>query len=74
MSRTKLVTTQQLMNTTLFNKSDITPLMAKPYEVVNATNDNNDGSQDVTKPPDEPNVVIENSSILRNYNFVVVVF
>ncbi|CAF0866297.1 unnamed protein product [Rotaria sp. Silwood1] len=55
MSRTKLVTTQQLMNTTLFNKSDITPLMAKPYEVVNATNDNNDGSQDVTKPPDKPN-------------------
>ncbi|CAF4838630.1 unnamed protein product [Rotaria sp. Silwood1] len=74
MSRTKLVTTQQLMNTTLFNKSDITPLMAKPYEVVNATNDNNDGSQDVTKPPDKPNVVIENSSLLRNYNFVVVVF
>ncbi|CAF2589247.1 unnamed protein product [Rotaria sp. Silwood2] len=55
MYRTKLVTTQQLMNTKIFNKADLTPLMAKPYEVVNVTNGTDGSSGSVTKPPDKPN-------------------
>ncbi|CAF1032281.1 unnamed protein product [Rotaria sordida] len=55
MSHTKLVTAQQFMNNTFFDKNDIIPLMAKPYEDVNVTNGGNDGSQVVIKPPDKPN-------------------
>jgi hypothetical protein len=42
------------MNTTLLNKTRITPLMAQPFEVINVANDNTSGTQVVTKPPDKP--------------------
>jgi hypothetical protein len=44
--------TQQLMTTTLLNKTRIIPLMAQPYEVINVTTS---GTQDASKPPDKPN-------------------
>lgn len=53
--RTKLVISQQFMNTKLQDKNATTPLMAQPYEVVNVTSGCNDGAQGVNKPPDKPN-------------------
>jgi hypothetical protein len=51
---TKSSTTGHFMNTTLLNKTRITPLMAQPFEVINVANDNTSGTQVVTKPPDKP--------------------
>ncbi len=51
---TKLSTTQPLMTTTSLNKTRITPLMAQPFEVINVTAGSTGSTQDVTKPPDQP--------------------
>lgn len=54
-SNIKLLAAPQLMTTKVFDKTNITPLMAKPYEIVNVTDDNNNSTPVVVKPPDQPN-------------------
>jgi hypothetical protein len=53
-SRTRPSVTQQFLMTTSLDKTRITPLMARPFEVTNVTDGNTGGTQDDTKPPDKP--------------------
>jgi hypothetical protein len=50
-SDTKSSTTEQFVNTKLFNKTPKIPLMAQPFEMIYIT----DGTKDGTKSPDKPN-------------------